>query len=436
MTTEIGQEKTNAVQFAEVAGSGPAWLRELRQAAYTQFSEAGYPTARNEEWRFTPIAPIVETVFVPGDGDIGVSDDYKQYGSSAIEGPHLVLVNGKFRAELSSVGQLPEGVWVASLSTLAQSEPEVLEKWLGKIANFQPTPFAKLNTALFQDGVAVIVPRGVTVEQPIHILHYSSPGNEPTSAHPRLLVVAEESANVTVVETFAGNADSLYWVNAVTEVSVGANAVIDHYKLQRESLSAFHLASMEVHLARDSRFSSHAISLGAAIGRNDIVAYMGGEHAECTLNGLYLADGERLLDTHTTIDHAMPHCDSHELYKGIMDGRGKGVFNGKIFVRLDAQKTDAKQTNKALLLSDDAQINTKPQLEIYADDVKCTHGATVGQLDPKQLFYLRARGIPLEQAKSLLIYAFASDVVSRIQIPSLREELNDLLLAELPKAGE
>ena len=335
---------------------------------------------------------------------------------------------------------LPAGVEVLSLADVLASEANetraVVESHLASGAGIEDEAFTALNTALLHDGAVVRVPAGTVVEQPIQLLFVTSPppGGEPVMTHPRVLLVVGENAQVRVVESYGGG-DSVYLTNTITEVIAGPSAVVDHYKLVREGPSGYHIGTMHVRLGRAANFSSHAVTLGGAIVRNDAQALLDGEGVECTLNGLYLANGRRLVDNHTTIHHAQPHCSSHELYKGILDGEARAVFNGKIIVAIDAQKTDAKQTNKALLLSEDAQINTKPELEIFADDVKCTHGATVGQLDEDALFYLRARGLGLEQARSVLIHAFAGDLLNHIAIEPIRDQLDDLLLAQLPGSG-
>jgi Fe-S cluster assembly protein SufD len=286
-----------------------------------------------------------------------------------------------------------------------------------------------LNTAFLRDGAFVYVPPGTVIEEPILLEFLADRVGGNHAWHRRSLFVLGENSQVTLVESYSGPAGVTYFTNAVTEVIVGAGAVVDHYKVQREGDAAFHMATMQIQLDRAARFSSHAVTLGGSWVRNEVNAVFGGEGAECTLNGLYQAAGQQLIDNHTLIDHAYPHCASHELYKGILDGKARGVFNGKIQVRQDAQKTDAKQTNQTLLLSDDATINTKPQLEIYADDVKCTHGATVGQLDEEALFYLRSRGIDREQARALLTFAFANDIVDRIRVAPLRTQLERAFLA-------
>jgi Fe-S cluster assembly protein SufD len=267
----------------------------------------------------------------------------------------------------------------------------------------------------------------------IHLLFLATGQSPDVMAHPRVLVVAGENSHVRILESYVGPRSGRYFTNAVTDIRVGPSAIVDHYKLQRESPEAFHVAGTYVKADRGATFSSHSLSFGGALVRNDITATLGGEGIDCTLNGLYTADAERLIDNHTTIDHAMPHCGSHEIYKGILGGHARAVFNGKIIVRPDAQKTDAKQTNKALLLSDDAQINTKPQLEIFANDVKCTHGAAIGQLDEDAIFYLRARGLGEQEARTLLIHAFAGDILNRVKLDTLRADLERILVDELPK---
>ena len=310
-----------------------------------------------------------------------------------------------------------------------------MEPYLGRLAPPDRQAFTALNTGFLHDGAFVWIPPGTIVEQPISLLFVSASPDTASVSHPRVLIVAGDRSQVRIVESYVGPQGQEYFTNAFTEVAVGAGAVVDHYKLQRESQRAYHIGSMYVHGTRDSSFSSHSIAFGGALVRNEVVVVLDGEGGNYTLNGLYLADGGRLIDNHTTIDHAKPHCNSHELYKGILSGHARAVFNGKIIVRPDAQKTDAKQTNKALLLSDDARINTKPQLEIFANDVKCTHGAAVGQLDEEAIFYLRARGLDLQQARDILIHAFAGDVLNRIRIEPLRKLLEEQLLSELPAAG-
>ncbi len=337
-------------------------------------------------------------------------------------------------AVLERTEKLPPGVRIGSLAAAIADQADIVGRYLGRIAEFAARPFAALNTALSSDGAFVSVPDGVALEHAIQLLFITTgPAGVPVMTHPRVLIVAGDRSQARIVETYAGDPGQTYFSNAVTEVFAGEHAVLDHYKVQEESAAAFHVASLHVHASRGTAFASHSFSLGAKLARNDVIALLDGEGAECTLNGLYLADGERLVDNHTTIDHARPHCPSHEIYKGILSGRARAVFNGKIIVRPDAQKTDAKQTNRALLLTDDASINTKPQLEIFADDVKCTHGAAVGQLDEDAIFYLRARGLTYFEARDMLIHAFAGDILSRVRVEPLRQALEGELYAQLAR---
>ncbi len=416
--------------------SGPEWLRNLRQSAAARFAEVGFPTRRNEEWRFTNVSPIAETPFALASKTESAmtAETLAGYTYAGMGGTQLVFVNGHFQADLSSK-EFPEGVTVSTLSQAMEAAPELIEAHIGRYAKFTTQAFVALNTAALEDGAFVHIGRGTVVDEPIHLLFLSTPNSGPTVSHPRTLIIAETNSQATIVESYSGTADAVYFTNAVTEITAAENAVIDHYKVQRESRKAYHVATMQLHLAKSTNFSSHSVGLGGLLVRNDANAYLGGEGIECTLNGVYLGNDRQLIDNHTEIDHAMPHCNSHEIYKGILDGHSRGVFNGKIFVREDAQKTDAKQTNQTLLLSPTAQIDTKPQLEIFADDVKCTHGATIGQLSDEAMFYLRARGISKDNARALLTYAFASDIVSRIKIDAIRAQLDQVLLADRALQG-
>ena len=414
---------------------GPRWLQALRGRGAARFTSLGFPTSRDEEWRFTSVAPIAAGEFKPaGDTAARATDaELAQYLYS--DGVHrIVVVNGRFVAELSHAHNLPKGVRAGSLAAAVTDQPDVVQRYLGQLADFGGRAFTALNTALASDGAYVYIPDGVLLDAPLHLLFVTtSDGSGALMSNPRALVVAGERSQSQIVETYVGPRGAVYFTNAVTEIVAGEHAVIDHYKVQQESHDAFHVASMHISAARSSNVSSHSMSLGGRLVRNDVTAVMDGEGAECTLNGLYLADGERLVDNHTVIDHAKAHCPSHELYKGILGGKARAVFNGKIIVRQDAQKTDAKQTNRALLLSDDASIHTKPQLEIFADDVKCTHGATIGQLDEDAIFYLRARGLTYFEARDMLIHAFAGEILDRVKIAPLRASLEAELYAQLAK---
>ena len=406
----------------------PGWLYAQRAQAANVFQAQGFPTRRDEEFRFTPVTPIAETVWSQAQNGTVTPAEVDAYSYQGLTGPQLVFVDGLYRPELSRMQALPAGVVVSPLTNAVQEGQA--EAHLNQYTAFGATAFTVWNTSAWADGAFVHVPANAVVDVPIHLLYITSRQDAPVVSHPRSLFVSDAHSQVTLVETYAGPEGVTYLTNAVTECILGDGANVDHYKVQRESLRAYHVGSLHVQLSRASNFTSHAITLGGSIVRNDANSTFNGEGAECTLNGLYRANGRQLIDNHTAIDHAKAHCDSHEVYKGILGGHARGVFNGKIFVREDAQKTDAKQTNQTLLLSGDAQINTKPQLEIFADDVKCTHGATIGQLSADALFYLRARGIPETEARALLVYAFASDIVSRIKVEAVRAHLDRVLLEE------
>jgi Fe-S cluster assembly protein SufD len=416
-------------------------MRSLRKEALGLFEELGFPTVRNEDWKFTNLAALAKVPFKPASppvaGELSL-DRLEQATLPLKSAQRLVFLNGVFVPELSQIDRLPKGVMAKSLAQAIAEKPELVDTYLARQVHFRDHTFTALNTAFLRDGAFVHVPRGVVVEEPLYLVSVTSCGGEACVIHPRNLIIADESSQLTLVEYYAGLETGPSFTNAVTEVVAGPNSVIDHYKVQRESLESFHIAATYVEMARASNFSSHLVSLGGALVRNDIRSRLGAEGCVCTLNGLYLGSGRQHVDNHTEIDHAFPNCQSHELYKGILDEQAHGVFNGKIFVRQDAQKTDAKQTNQTLLLSDAAVIDTKPQLEIFADDVKCTHGATVGQLSDEAIFYLRSRGIGLAEARSLLTFAFANDVVRRIQVEPIRAQLQDVLLVRqhLPAAEE
>jgi Fe-S cluster assembly protein SufD len=413
----------------------PAWLKRGRQQARERFRALGFPTQNDEEWRFTSVAPIVEGNFVAAvDGKASLSAaDLAAHRLSDLTSAELVFVNGRYAPELSRFGALSRGLRVENLASEVTTDAGI-EATLTRVAPFEHQAFTALNTALFADGAFIYVPPGDVIDAPIHVLFVSSDEGRPTMTHPRVLVIVGENAQASIIESYVGPDGARYFTNAVTEIVVGENASLDHYKIQRESLSAYHVSTMQVLHKRNARFQSHSVSFGGSIVRNDIVSVLDGEGVECTLNGLYLGDGRRLVDNHTTIDHARPHCGSREIYKGILADHARAVFNGKIIVRPDAQKTDAKQTNKALLLSEDATINTKPQLEIFANDVKCTHGAAVGQMDDEAIFYLRARGLGLDEARNLLVHAFAGDVLNRMPLEPLRRRVEDVLLQLLPES--
>jgi Fe-S cluster assembly protein SufD len=412
---------------------GPRWLDDLRGRGAARFAALGIPTVRDEEWRFTNVAPIAAIDFQPAGQISGTAD--RLTGVPYADAPvRLVIVNGRFDTTLSRVKGLASGVHAGSLAAALTDHADVVQRYFGQLADITNRSFTALNTAFVQDGAFIHVPDGVAVETPIHVIFMTGGEGTNEMVHPRTLIVAGAGSQATVVESYVGAADrDVYFSNAVSEVFVGENAAVDHYKVQQESIDAFHIGTLHAHTSRHARFSSHSFSLGGKLVRNDAGAILDGEGGECTLNGLYLADRDRLVDNHTVIDHAKPHCASHEVYKGILGGTARAVFNGKIIVRQDAQKTDAKQTNRALLLTDGATINTKPQLEIFADDVKCTHGAAIGQLDEDSIFYLRARGLTYADARDMLIHAFAGQVLEGVAIEPLRAALETELYAQLAR---
>jgi Fe-S cluster assembly protein SufD len=411
-------------------GAGVPWLVRARQAGLERFAQAGFPTARDEEWKYTSVASIEKRSFtpLPNGAYTAATPEVNAITFSHFPGHRMVFVNGRYSPALSAVGLLPPGVALESLADTLERAPDALEPLL--VEDNRQTVFAALNTAFMADGLYLHLPRATAIEKPIHL--YFVVTNENAAIHPRNVIVAEKGARATVVEHYAGTHGVAYFTNAVTRIVAAENAAVDHYKLQQEALQAFHVAGIHATQARGSRLWSHSISLGAALARNDIRTTLDAEGCEATLNGLYLARGRQHVDHHTRIDHAKPSGTSREYYRGLLDGASRGVFNGKVIVRPQAQGSDAHQLNHNLLLSKDAEVDTKPQLEIYADDVKCTHGATVGQLDDAQLFYLRSRGIEEAVARSLLVYAFARDVIERIRVGALRSRLEEVLLARLP----
>ena len=414
--------------------SEPAWLRGVRARAASAFSRLGFPTTRDEDWRFTNIVPIAEGRFVPAEGgEAAAAEDCDRYLLPGLQGPVIVLVDGRFAPALSRLDGMPAGVEAGTL--LEGDRAHRLQRHLTAHAPFDQRSFTSLNTALFPDAAIVEIAPGTIVEEPIQLLFLSS-GREGTASFPRALVLAGEASQVRLVESYGSVGDGRAFTNAVTELVAGPGAVVELYRLQRESARAYNIGLTQIQVGRSANVSSHNAALGGLIARHDAVVVLADEGAESALNGVYLADGQALVDNHTEVDHAMPHGTSHELYKGILGGRARAVFNGRIRVRPDAQKTDAKQTNKTLLLSNEAQINTKPQLEIFANDVKCTHGATVGQISSDALFYLRARGIGLAEARRMLVRAFAGEVIGRMKLEPVRDLLDRLIAERLPDGAE
>jgi Fe-S cluster assembly protein SufD len=421
-------------QFLEHAGGRlqeePSWLSLLRRESFERFLDRGFPTTSDEDWRFTSVAPLVAMEFkAAGSPGEDVESLLRAHIDDGWKRHEIVFVNGRFAPELSALGGIPQGVVVEGLKTALESHPEDVEAVLCLNHAFGMNVFHDLNRAFFEDGAFVLVPEGVVVERPIHIVHVSS-ATMPAVSHPRHIVLVERGAQVRLVESYVGDEELSYFTNAATDVVAGSGANIDHYRIQREGGSAFHIGTERLLQAEGAVLQNHSLSFGARLSRIDIASLLDGEGSDLTLNGLYVVKGNQHVDHHTLIDHKKPHCTSRELYKGVLDDTASGVFNGRIVVRPGAQKTNAQQTNKNLLLSEEALVNTNPQLEIGADDVKCGHGATIGQLDKDALFYLRSRGIGLEEARGILTRGFIADVSERIRIAAVKDALRRLLLAE------
>ena len=417
-------------EWFETQTRPPAWLFALRKAGMARFAELGFPTPQQEDWRFTNVAPIANLPFKPVLEPSMVGPEPQRIARSTfgrLEAARLVFVDGHCVGELSAPGRLPPGVVVGSLAGALAGECGLLEKGLGRWAQEDAGPFAALNLAFFQDGAFILVPPGKVLETPLHLLFLSTARETGATSHPRNLILAGPGSRATVLESYVSLGEAPSFTNAATELVLQEGAAVEHCKFQNEGLNAFHVGALDVRLGPNSRLTSHSIATGAKLSRNNIRACLAGAGVQCVLNGLYLTRADQLADHHMVVEHAAPHCASHEYYNGILEGRSKGVFHGRILVRPGAQKTDAKQTNKNLLLSEDATVDTKPQLEIYADDVKCTHGATVGQLNEESVFYLRSRGLAGETARRMLIHAFAGEIIERIRHKPAREELDRLI---------
>jgi Fe-S cluster assembly protein SufD len=421
-------------QFSSRTAAQPRWLQSLRKEAFARFAETGFPTTHDEDWRFTNVAAVSNTAFALAGPETVSKDQLATFGTSQFAA-QLVFVNGLFAKELSTLAALPEDVKAASLAAQLENDAASVEPHLGRYLNFRRDAFAALNTALFEDGVSIEVPRGAHVEQPIYVLFVTVPGTAPTMNHPRNLIVVGESAQVTVVEDYVSLGEGTTFSNAATELVAGDNAHVSHYMIVREGDQAYNFSTLRIQQGRDAKVATHSLLLSGALVRNNVHPVLAGEGSECLINGLFMANGRQHMDNYMLVEHASPHCDSRQFYNGILNGHSHGVFHGRIIVHKDAQKTDAKQTNRNLLLSDDAQIDTKPQLEIYADDVKCTHGATIGQFDENALFYLRSRGLDEASARHVLLLAFANECLDRMSSAQVRSHLERLVVAGVPEAA-
>jgi Fe-S cluster assembly protein SufD len=414
----------------------PVWLTQLRERGMQRFDELGFPTIHDEDWRFTNVAPIATREFHPAPQ---ASLDAADLAPFAIQGLNdalqLVFVNGRFAPGLSRLRALPKGVTAGSLAAAIARDDVVLQKNLGRLADAESNSFTALGTALFEDGLYVHVPARAVVEEPIHAIYVNLPGSETAQIHARSLIVAERESKVNVIEDHVSLGEGIAFTNALTEIAAGEGTHVRHCRLERENMEAMSVLTLHSEQGRDSDFASHSALLGGALVRNGIYPSLRGTGCTSLLNGIYVAVGAQHHDTHMRVRHAEPHCGSRQFYRGILDDQARGVFSGRIIVHEGAQKTDAKQTSMNLLLSDQAHVEAKPQLEIYADDVKCTHGATVGQIDGDALFYLQARGIDEDLARMLLIFAFANEVLDRIEIEPVRELLRSLVGERLPQSG-
>ncbi len=429
--TYLSEFKSREKDFA----AGPSWLAEIRNAAIHRFAELGFPTTKDEEWKYTNVAPIAQVAFRPvAEGSTAPTAESLAWSCFfELDCPRLVFVNGHYNPGISFLAGLAKGVIATRLSkALAASNP-ALEQHLARYADFENHSFAALNTALMQDGGYLEIPKGIVLDKPIYLMYVSTADGRPSLSSPRTLILAGRECQATFIEGHIGLGEGTYFSNAVTEIVADENAMVEYSKLHQESGAGSHVGRVEVQQGRNSNVSTHSFSFGGALIREDLNVVLNGEGAEAQLNGLYLTTGQQHIDHHTTLDHAQPHCSSRELYKGVLDGKSGGVFNGRVIVRKDAQKTDSKQSNKNLLLSEDAVINTKPQLEIFADDVKCTHGATIGQVDQEAIFYLRSRGFGLGEARKVLTFAFANDIIDRVKFTPLRDRLRDALFQSLAK---
>jgi Fe-S cluster assembly protein SufD len=459
-----------------LAASAPSWLHEIRREAIESFAEKGFPTTRQEEWRNTNVAPIAAVPFQPattpwpppqrggellpslarrgqgvvaGGSAASLAERISQLPLGDLGCPRLVFINGRFSKQLSTLEALPKGAKAGSLAEALASDGKTLQGHLTRYAaDYRQHAFVALNTAFFEDGAFLEIPKGVVLDRPIYLLYVSEASGLPTVSYPRNLIMAGRESQATIIEGYVGpdatplfrsagarslTREGVYFTNAVTEIAVGEGAVLEYHRIQQESETAFHFGRLQFHEERSSNVATHSVAIGGALVREEVMSVLDGEGAEATLDGLYVVTGRQHIDNQTTLDHAQPHCSSREVYRGVLDGESSAVFNGKIIVRKDAQKTDSKQSNKNLLLSEKAIIDTKPALEIYADDVKCTHGATIGQIDPEAVFYLRSRGIGRQEARDLLTYAFANDVLERIKYEPLRERLREGLFARLAR---
>jgi Fe-S cluster assembly protein SufD len=438
MVTQILKEE-NQYQTAfrqlqqRTAPNNPAWFERLRESAMDRFEQLGFPSVKEEEWKYTNVAPISRLPFKPAAIDTNAlmtSAELARFGYPEAQGSKLVFRNGILRPDRSSLANLPIGVIAIDLAeAIADAKyGELIREQLARAADYNANAFTALNTAFISSGAFILIRKGTELDAPLHLNFIDDSADLNSVNFPRVLIVAEENSRATLIETYASTKDTSYFTNAVVEIVLKDGARLEHYKVQRESPDAYHVATTSADLGANSSYDSTTITFGGRLSRHDIHVTMANEGAECWVDGLYVVSSDQHTDTHSVIDHQQAHCTSHQLYKGILDGQSRAVFNGKIFVRHGAQKTDAMQTNKNLLLSDEARVDTKPQLEILADDVKCAHGAAVGQIAEEELFYLETRGIHHDLARNLLTYGFAEEVIGKIKLDSIRAQLDEAVL--------
>ena len=428
----------DALQRKAGAEDEPSWLRRLRENAFARFEELGFPATNQEEWKYTNVASIAKAKFEVAFESM---KDSAQIDSAQLQSftyaearrSLLVFINGHYSSELSSVEALPEGVIAMDIHGALKDAKygEILRDQLARSADYSENAFTALNTAFISSGAFLFISKGVSIDAPIHLLFIADVKEKAVASFPRILIVAEQGSSATVIESYASAHEEVYFTNAVVEIRLEDGARLNYYKVQRENSKAFHIATTQAELGRNSSFNSTTVTLGAQLSRHNINVMLDNEGAECWVDGLYIVGSGQHADTHSLIDHRKPHCTSHQLYKGILDGKSRAVFNGKVFVHENAQQTDAMQTNKNLLLSNEARVDTKPQLEIFADDVKCAHGATVGQLEEEELFYLSSRGLHPDIARNLLTYGFAEEVIEKIKVESIKAQLDEAVLNRL-----
>ncbi|NKB35916.1 MAG: Fe-S cluster assembly protein SufD [Gammaproteobacteria bacterium] len=424
-------------EHKRLSNNSAGWIEKQRLSALESLGRQGFPSTRHEAWKYTDVRSLLKQNFISVDTDDSTvgAEQMQTIRFPDLDCYELVFVNGHFNSALSSLPASGEAINVSSISTAGDDVRAKIEQYLNQYASTDKHGFAALNTAFLNDGTFIHAADNAQIDKPLHLVFISNKQNSSFIAHPRNLIILGSNARATVIESYIGLDNAEYCTNTVTEIITSEGAHLEHYKLQQESDLAYHIGYLHAHCHKDSRLDSHSISLGGLLVRNDIDTVLAGRGAHVGLNGLYIAGNNQHIDNHTRVDHNMPNTSSDETYRGVLDGKARAVFNGKVVVHKDAQQIDAQQSNANLLMSDDAEIDTKPELEIYADDVKCTHGATIGQLDENMLFYLRSRAIDETTARSLLTFAFADEVIKRISFAPIRERLEHRVVGRLPDAS-